>query len=270
MMCALRDLAAQDAARVRFVCAPDEESEDVDRRSTDVLVARRPRAPTSRSRASRPTCTSACRPRACSVARRGARARRPRLDAVARRQRGPQGVDVFRRIETLPFARESSELFDRPSINLGRIEGGDAVNKVPDQCTMDVDIRYLPGQEPGEILEQIRAIPDVEVVRRFCARPRWSRAPTRTCARCATRSGGSTGARRSASGATAPRTRSRSSRPASRRSSSARSAPATTAPRSGSRSPRWRATGGRSATSCAACRRALGARRPRAVDGGLA
>src|SRR5204863_6385340 len=30
-------------------------------------------------------------------------------------------IDVFRSIESLPFARQSSELFDRPSINLGRI-----------------------------------------------------------------------------------------------------------------------------------------------------
>ena len=66
-----------------------------------------------------------------------------------------KAIDVFRAIESLPFTRESSELFDRPSINLGRIDGGDAVNKVPDRCTMVVDIRYLPGQDPGEILEEI-------------------------------------------------------------------------------------------------------------------
>ena len=42
MMCAVRDVARQDAVRVRFVCVPDEESEDVERRSTDALVARGP------------------------------------------------------------------------------------------------------------------------------------------------------------------------------------------------------------------------------------
>ena len=66
-----------------------------------------------------------------------------------------KAIDVFRAIETLPFSRESSEMFDRPSINLGRIMGGDALNKVPDECTMAVDIRYLPGQDPAEILAQI-------------------------------------------------------------------------------------------------------------------
>ena len=59
-----------------------------------------------------------------------------------------KAIDVFRSIESLPFARHSSELFDRPSINLGRILGGDALNKVPDRCAIDVDIRYLPDQDP--------------------------------------------------------------------------------------------------------------------------
>ena len=82
-----------------------------------------------------------------------------------------KAIDVFRRIESLPFSRESSELFDRPSVNLGRIHGGDALNKVPDLCTMVVDIRYLPNQDPGDILEQIRSIPDIEVVRTFTRVP---------------------------------------------------------------------------------------------------
>ena len=76
-----------------------------------------------------------------------------------------------RGIESLPFSRESSDLIDRPSINLGRIQGGDALNKVPDFCTMVVDIRYLPNQDPAEILEQIRSIPDIEVMRTFTRVP---------------------------------------------------------------------------------------------------
>ncbi len=71
-------------------------------------------------------------------------------------------IDVFRSIESLPFARHSSELFDRPSINLGRIWGGDALNKVPDRCVIDVDIRYLPEQDPVAILEEVRALPGCE------------------------------------------------------------------------------------------------------------
>jgi succinyl-diaminopimelate desuccinylase len=54
MMCAVHDLAEQSDVRVRLVIVPDEESEDIERRSSDDLVRRGP------------TCTSASRPRACS------------------------------------------------------------------------------------------------------------------------------------------------------------------------------------------------------------
>ena len=50
-------------------------------------------------------------------------------------------------------------------------EGGDAFNKVPDVCQMDVDIRFLPNQDPGEILAQIRQIGDLEIVKCFTRAP---------------------------------------------------------------------------------------------------
>jgi succinyl-diaminopimelate desuccinylase len=80
-------------------------------------------------------------------------------------------LDVFRSIESLPFARHSSELFDRPSINLGRIWGGDALNKVPDQCVIDVDIRYLPDQDPAAVLEEVRGLGSAAVAALFTRPP---------------------------------------------------------------------------------------------------
>jgi succinyl-diaminopimelate desuccinylase len=74
-----------------------------------------------------------------------------------------KAMDVFRAIQSLPFARESSEMFDRPSINLGRVSGGDVPNKVPDHCVIDVDIRFLPGQDADGILHEVEAIPDIDV-----------------------------------------------------------------------------------------------------------
>src|SRR5436309_546719 len=50
---------------------------------------------------------------------------------------------------------------------LARIGGGDAFNKVPDTCCMDVDIRYLPSQDPGAILAQIREIEGLRIVKSF-------------------------------------------------------------------------------------------------------
>jgi succinyl-diaminopimelate desuccinylase len=171
MMCALRDLCDQDAVRVRFVCVPDEESEDIDTRSIDEIV--RGGFPADFAITGEPTDLHV------GVQAKGVLAFRLNVHGRSAHGSTPwlgdnavlKAIDVFRRIESLPFSRESSEMFDRPSVNLGRIQGGDALNKVPDLCTMVVDIRYLPNQDPGDILEQIRSIPDIEVVRTFTRVP---------------------------------------------------------------------------------------------------
>ena len=64
----------------------------------------------------------------------------------------------YKRVLELPFAKERSDLFPYPSINMARIVGGDVINRVPDRCTYDLDIRYLPEQDPKEITRQIRSI----------------------------------------------------------------------------------------------------------------
>ena len=182
MMCAMRDLADQDQVRVRFVCVPDEESEDIDTRSTDEVVRGGFRGDFAIT--GEPTDLHV------GVQAKGVLAFRLHVYGRAAHGSTPwlgdnavlKAIDVFRRIESLPFSRESSELFDRPSVNLGRIHGGDALNKVPDLCTMVVDIRYLP--EPGS-----RATSSSRSARsptsRSCARSRacrrTCRAPTRTC-----------------------------------------------------------------------------------------
>jgi succinyl-diaminopimelate desuccinylase len=73
-----------------------------------------------------------------------------------------KAIDLYHRLFELPFAGESSELFDRPSINLGRIGGGDVVNRVPDHCALELCVRYLPTQQPEEVLRQVRSL-DAEV-----------------------------------------------------------------------------------------------------------
>jgi succinyl-diaminopimelate desuccinylase len=171
MMCAMHDAAQQSDVRVTLVCVPDEESEDVENRSTDVLVAEGLRAdfaitgePTDLHIGVQSKGVLAIRIEVAGTAAHGST---PWLgdNAILKAQ------DVYRRIETLPFSRQSSDLFDRPSINIAGIQGGDAFNKVPDSCWIDVDIRFLPNQDPGEILSQIRAIGDVEIVKTFIRDP---------------------------------------------------------------------------------------------------
>jgi succinyl-diaminopimelate desuccinylase len=171
MMCAVKDVADNGAVRVRFVCVPDEESEEVEDRCTDALVQEGLRADFAIT--GEPTDLH------IGVQAKGVLAVRVEVSGIAGHGSTPwlgdnailKAYDVFRRIETLPFSRESSDLFDRPSINVSRILGGDAFNKVPDRCTMDVDIRFLPNQDPGEILADIRALPDVRVLKTFQRAP---------------------------------------------------------------------------------------------------
>ncbi len=146
---------------------PDEESEELDERSTDDVVRRGLGGDFAIT--GEPTNLH------IGVEAKGVLVMRIEVHGRAAHSSTPwlgdnavlKAIDVFRAIESLPFSRESSEMFDRPSINLGRIHGGDALNKVPDECTMAVDVRYLPGQDPAEILAQVGEIPSIEVTRTF-------------------------------------------------------------------------------------------------------
>ena len=174
MMCALHDLAdAGRASACGFVCVPDEESEEIDERSTDALVgAGLRRRLRHHRRADRPAHRRPGQGRAGDADRgrtaRAAHGSTPWLgdNAVLK------AIDVFRanRVAALHAASPRS-CSTGPRSTSGRIAGGDALNKVPDAATMAVDVRYLPGQDPGEILAQIRAIPDVDVTRTFIRPP---------------------------------------------------------------------------------------------------
>jgi succinyl-diaminopimelate desuccinylase len=171
MMCAVGDLAAQKAVRVHFVCVSDEESETPDSRGSDYLV--------ERGYVGDFAITGEPTDLRIGIQAKGVLELRIQVTGTAAHGSTPwlgdnavlKAIDVFRQIESLPFARQSSELFDRPSISLGRILGGDAMNKVPDSCAIDVDIRYLPGQDREAILAGIQAIPDTRVQVIFCREP---------------------------------------------------------------------------------------------------
>jgi succinyl-diaminopimelate desuccinylase len=163
MMCAVRELASQSDVRVHFVCVADEESDEPFSRGTDYLV--------ERGYTGDFAITGEPTDLRIGVQAKGVLALRIEVSGTSAHGSTPwlgdnavlKATDVFRQIQSMPFAREASEMFDRPSISLGRIMGGDRINKVPDLCVIDVDIRYLPGQDAREVLAGIRAIPDIEV-----------------------------------------------------------------------------------------------------------
>jgi succinyl-diaminopimelate desuccinylase len=145
---------------VHFVCVSDEESDETDTRGSDYLV--------EKGYTGDFAITGEPTDMHIGVQAKGVLALRLEVAGISAHGATPwlgdnavlKAVDVFRTIESMPFTRESSELFDRPSVSLGRIIGGDAMNKVPDCCAIDVDIRFLPGQSAAAILSDIEAIPD--------------------------------------------------------------------------------------------------------------
>jgi succinyl-diaminopimelate desuccinylase len=171
MMCATVELASSTAVRTRFLCVPDEESDEPFDRGSDYLVAQ--------GYTGEFAITGEPTDLRIGVQAKGVLAMRIEVSGKAAHGSTPwlgdnavlKAVDVFRRIESLPFGRDSSEFFDRPSISLGRIIGGDAMNKVPDLCVIDVDVRYLPGQDVRAILDEIEAIPDTTVKTVFHRQP---------------------------------------------------------------------------------------------------
>jgi succinyl-diaminopimelate desuccinylase len=167
MLLAVADLRDSERVRVRLGIVPDEESEEEAERGGDLLV--------SEGFLGDFVITGEPTDMHVGVAAKGVVAMRVRVDGRAAHGATPwlgenailRALDVFRAIQSLPFASQSSELFDRPSINLGRILGGDALNKVPDTCYIDVDVRYLPEQDPDAILDEVAGIPGATIVSTF-------------------------------------------------------------------------------------------------------
>lgn len=49
-------------------------------------------------------------------------------------------------------------LLDAPTLRVGRIEGGSAVNLTPDRCLADIDIRLPPGVAPEAVIARLEAV----------------------------------------------------------------------------------------------------------------
>jgi succinyl-diaminopimelate desuccinylase len=171
MMVVAAEMRDQDGVRVRLGIVGDEESEEEAERGSDHLV--------DSGFTGDFAITGEPTDLHIGIEAKGVLALRLEVGGTAAHGATPwlgdnavlNAIDVFRSIESLPFARHSSELFDRPSINLGRIWGGDALNKVPDRCVIDVDIRYLPEQDPAAVLAEVRGLPGVEASSLFTRPP---------------------------------------------------------------------------------------------------
>ncbi len=61
---------------------------------------------------------------------------------------------------TLPT--DSHELLGKATANVGRIEGGTAINLTPDRCSAEIDFRLLPHHDPLSIEADLKALAGVD------------------------------------------------------------------------------------------------------------
>lgn len=63
--------------------------------------------------------------------------------------------DFLTRLKAFALSFPTHPLLDAPTVRVGRIDGGSAVNLTPDRCYVDLDVRFPPNIHPSEIVRQV-------------------------------------------------------------------------------------------------------------------
>lgn len=69
-----------------------------------------------------------------------------------------KATDIICNLRKYRFAFKKNAFLKSPTLNIGKIMGGDKVNIVPGQCEFEVDLRYLPGMDSKKIMNDFRKI----------------------------------------------------------------------------------------------------------------
>ncbi|MCU0666338.1 MAG: M20 family metallopeptidase [Candidatus Omnitrophica bacterium] len=64
---------------------------------------------------------------------------------------------AIKEIKDFQFKIKKHPLLSPPTVNIGTIQGGDKVNVVADWCFFEADLRFLPRENPEEILRQVKS-----------------------------------------------------------------------------------------------------------------
>ena len=71
-------------------------------------------------------------------------------------------VEFLSKVDHFDFGVESP-LLGKPTLSIGSIEGGIIINLVPDLCKAQLDIRYLPTQDPEKLFTRFNEIGEPKV-----------------------------------------------------------------------------------------------------------
>jgi len=65
---------------------------------------------------------------------------------------------ILRKVEDYDFEQVPHEVLGKPTVNIGRISGGQKPNVVPDSCEAEIDIRYLPSKNHLQIIDDLEEL----------------------------------------------------------------------------------------------------------------
>jgi succinyl-diaminopimelate desuccinylase len=97
------------------------------------------------------------------------------VNAIYRMARVLECLEEF--AKDLPSRGAPHPLCGSPTFSVGRIEGGISVNTVPDECTIEIDRRMIPGEENVDAVAEVTAFLRTRVDFDVEMDPPWSRAP---------------------------------------------------------------------------------------------
>jgi succinyl-diaminopimelate desuccinylase len=69
-------------------------------------------------------------------------------------------VSFVNRLQGFSLVAPLHPLLGEPTIGVNTIVGGSAINLTPDRAQLGLDVRYVPGLSPGDILGGLRALSD--------------------------------------------------------------------------------------------------------------
>ena len=69
-----------------------------------------------------------------------------------------KAADVIKKLENFDFHTPAHWLLGKPTLTVSTISGGTAINVVPEEALIGVDIRTLPGQEEEDVGRKLRAV----------------------------------------------------------------------------------------------------------------
>ena len=67
-------------------------------------------------------------------------------------------IGALSKIRSHKFVYKKYPYLRPPTINIGKISGGDKVNMVADWCEFELDLRFLPGMFPQAIIQDIKKV----------------------------------------------------------------------------------------------------------------